>query len=161
MTTDTEALVRRAYHYAEGDVLDVQGFIDLFAEDGVFNGIGGVFSADQESYQISYRGEHLGDLLIFMSELAPDVHRELHRVNVLGDVVTVELSIQGTFLGPFETPVGVIQPTGAKLEIPTADFWYVRDGKILQFNCYVGVSVMLAQMGVLPDFASAVTAHAS
>jgi hypothetical protein len=29
VTTDTEALVRRAYHLAEGDVLDVQGFIDL------------------------------------------------------------------------------------------------------------------------------------
>ena len=42
MTTDTEALVRRAYHLAEGDVLDVQRFIDLFTEDGVFNGIGGV-----------------------------------------------------------------------------------------------------------------------
>ena len=25
MTTDIEALVRRAYHFAEGDVLDVQG----------------------------------------------------------------------------------------------------------------------------------------
>lgn len=36
MTTDTEALVRRAYHYAEGDVLDVRGFIDQFADDGVF-----------------------------------------------------------------------------------------------------------------------------
>jgi hypothetical protein len=35
VTTDTEALVRRAYHLAEGDVLDVQGFIDLVAEDGV------------------------------------------------------------------------------------------------------------------------------
>jgi len=34
--------VRRAYHFAEGDVLDVQGFIDLFAEDGASNGIGGV-----------------------------------------------------------------------------------------------------------------------
>ena len=34
MTTDTEALVRRAYLLAEGDVPDVQGFIDLFAEDG-------------------------------------------------------------------------------------------------------------------------------
>ena len=34
MTTDTEALVRRAYHMAEGDVLDARGFIDLFAEDG-------------------------------------------------------------------------------------------------------------------------------
>ena len=37
MTTDTETLVRRAYHFAQGDVLDIQGFIDLFAEDGVFN----------------------------------------------------------------------------------------------------------------------------
>jgi len=26
--------VRRAYRMAEGDVLDVRGFIDLFAEDG-------------------------------------------------------------------------------------------------------------------------------
>ena len=35
LTTDTEALVRRAYHMAQGDVLNIQGFIDLFAEDGV------------------------------------------------------------------------------------------------------------------------------
>jgi hypothetical protein len=56
VTTDNEALVRRAYHYAEGDVLDVHAFVDLFAEDGVFNGIGGVTA--QERYQ----GEHLGDV---------------------------------------------------------------------------------------------------
>ena len=42
MTYDNEAIVRHAYHLAEGDVLDAQGFIDLFAEDGVLNGIGGV-----------------------------------------------------------------------------------------------------------------------
>jgi hypothetical protein len=89
------------------------------------------------------------------------VHRELHRVNVLGDVVAIELSIQGTFLGPFETPAGVIQPTGAKLDIPTADFWYVRDGKIQEFNCHIGITTMFAQLGVLPDFASAVAASAT
>jgi hypothetical protein len=122
VTTDTEALVRRAYHLAEGDALDVQGFIDLFAEDGVLNGIGGV------SGQESYRGEQLGDVVVWMGKLVPDVHRELHRVNVLGDVVAIEVSIRGTFLGPFETPAGVIQPTGTKLDIPTADFRYVRDG---------------------------------
>ena len=44
-----------------------------------------------------------------MGKLFPDVHRELHRVNMLGDVVSIELSIQGTFLGAFETPAGVIQ----------------------------------------------------
>jgi hypothetical protein len=155
MTTGTEALVRRAYHLAEGDVLDVQGFIDLFAADGVFTGIGGPSGPE------SYRGEHLGDVVVFMGKFLPDVHRELHRVNVLGDVVAIELSIRGTFLGPFETPVGVIQPTGARLDIPAADFWYVRDGKIQEFNCHIGVAAMLAQLGVLPDFASAVAAPAA
>jgi SnoaL-like protein len=91
-----------------------------------------------------------------MGKLLPDVHRELHRVNVLGDVVAIELSIQGTLLGPFETPASVIQPTGATLDIPTADFWYVRDGKIQEFNCHVGTTTMFAQLGILPDFASAV-----
>jgi ketosteroid isomerase-like protein len=154
MATDTEALVRRAYHLAEGDVLDVQGFIDLFAQDGVFTGIGGVSGPE------SYRGEQLGDVVVFMGKFMPDVHRELHRVNVLGDVIAIEVSIQGTFLGPFETPAGVIQPTGAKLDIPTADFWYVRDGKIQEFNCHIGLSTMFAQMGVFPDFTSAVAASA-
>ncbi len=41
MTTGTEALVRRAYHLAEGDVLDVQGFnchigvSTMFAQMGI------------------------------------------------------------------------------------------------------------------------------
>ena len=34
MKTDAETVVRRAYHLAEGNVMDVQGFIDLFADDG-------------------------------------------------------------------------------------------------------------------------------
>ena len=152
MTTGTEALVRHAYHLAEGDVLDAQGFIGLFAEDRVFNGIGGV------SGQESLRGEEVGDVVVWVGKLLPDVHRELHRVNVFGDVVAIEVSIRGTFLGPFETPAGVIQPTGAKLDIPTADFWYVRDGKIQEFNCHIGFTTFFAQLGVLPDFASAVAA---
>jgi ketosteroid isomerase-like protein len=153
MTTDAEAIVRRAYHCAQGDVLDIEGFIDLFAEDGVFNGIGGV------SGQESYRGEQLGDVVVFMGKFLPGVHRELRRVNVLGDVVAIELSIRDAFLGPFETPTGVIQPTGARLDIPTADFWYVRDDKIQEFNCHIGTT-MFAHLGVLPDFTSAVTASA-
>jgi hypothetical protein len=44
MKTDAETVVRRAYHLAEGNVMDVQGFIDLFAADGVLN-------AGQESYR--------------------------------------------------------------------------------------------------------------
>ncbi|MFF2548129.1 ester cyclase [Kitasatospora sp. NPDC058063] len=149
MTADAETVVRAAYHAAEGDVLDVRGFIDLFTEDGVFNNV----VAGE-----SYRGEHLGDQVAFMGALAPDIHRELHRVHVMGDVVAVELTIEGTVTGPFETPAGTVWATGARLGIPTADFWYVQNGKVKEFNCYVGLSVMLAQLGVHPDFASAVTA---
>jgi ketosteroid isomerase-like protein len=147
MTHDNEAIVRHAYHTAEGNVLDLAGFAGSFAEDGVFNDV----VAPE-----SYRGQRLGDVLLQVAKPLPDVHRELHRVTVLGDVVVVELSIQGTFLGPLETPAGLVQPTGAKIDVPTADFWYLRDGKVETFNCYVGYSVMFAQMGVMPDFVSAV-----
>jgi hypothetical protein len=150
MTTDTEALVRRAYQLAEGTVMDVRGFMDLFAADGMINAGGE-----------SYRGEHLGDLVVSLGKQAPDVHRELHRVHAMGNLVAVELSIQGTFSGPFETPAGVLQLTGAKLDIPGADVWYVEGGKIKEFSCNVDRSSMLAQLSVHPGYASAVEAQAA
>ena len=51
-------------------------------------------------------------------------------------------------LGPLETPAGIVKPTGAKVDGPCADFWYLRDGKIEMFNCYIMLSTMRAQMGV-------------
>ena len=144
------AVVLRAYHLGEGDVLDAQGFMDLFAEDGVLNGIGGVEG------QTSLRGQQLGDLIVWLGKFLPDIHRELKQITVNGEVVSIELSIQGTFLGPFETPDGVIQPTGAKLDFPTADFWYLRNGKVEKFDCHIAFATLFAQLGVLPDFASAV-----
>ena len=149
VTTNAETIVRRAYRAAEGNVMDVQGFIDLFADDGVFNAVG----------QESFRGEHLGDPVVSMGKLAPNVHRELHQVHVIGNVVAIELSIRGTFTGQFEPPAGVIQGNGAKLDIPCTDFWYVENGKIKRFDCYVSSSIMLKQIGIQPDFASAVEAQ--
>ena len=49
MTYDNEASVRNAYHTAEGNVLDIPGWIGSFTEDGVFNNVTG---------EASYRGEH-------------------------------------------------------------------------------------------------------
>ena len=145
MTHDNEAIVRHAYHTAEGSVLDVAGFVGLFADDGVINlGHAGIEPLGLESY----RGEQLGDLVLSIAKYYPDIHRELHRVNVLGDMVAVELSIQGTFQQPLQTPAGVVQPTGAKVDGPCADFWYLRDGKIERFDCYIMFDTMRAQMGV-------------
>jgi ketosteroid isomerase-like protein len=146
MPYDNEAIVRHAYHTAEGSVLDVAAFVGGFAPDGVINlGHAGVDPSGVG--EESYRGEHLGDLVLRIAKLFPDIHRELHRVNVLGDMVAVELSIQGTFLGPLETPDGIVKPTGATVDGPCADFWYLRDGKIEMFNCYIMLSTMRAQMG--------------
>jgi hypothetical protein len=82
MTTDAETLVRRAYHAAEGNVMDVQGFTGLFTADGVIN----MGHAGQDLSGIgdeTYRGEQLGDIVLRVARLLPDIHRELHCVNVL------------------------------------------------------------------------------
>jgi hypothetical protein len=68
MTTDAETLVRRAYQLAEGNLIDVQGFADLFADDGEIN-----------AGTMNFRGEQLGWMVVFLAMFAPDVHRELHR----------------------------------------------------------------------------------
>ena len=146
MTYDNETIVRQAYHAAEGNVLDVAGFVGRFANDGVIN-LGHAGIELNGAGQESYRGERLGELVLRIARFFPDIHRELHRVNVLGDMVAVELSIQGTFLGPLETPAGIIEPTGAKVRGPCADFWYLRNGKIAMFNCYIMQDIMRAQMG--------------
>ncbi len=148
------AVVLQAYHDGEGASLDPQGFRDLFAEDGVLNGIGDVEG------QTSLRGAQLSGLITFLAQFLPDIHRELKEITVSGDVVSIELSIQGTFLGPFQTPAGVIQPTGAKIDFPTADFWYLRDGKVEVFDCHIAFTTLFAQLGILPDYASAVRASA-
>ena len=148
----SEEIVRAAYRTAEGNVQDLAGWRNAFTEHGVFNDI----AAGE-----SYTGDRLGDVVTYMANLLPDVHRELLRVHETGNLVVVELLIQGTFLGPLPTPAGPVAPTGAKVSIPTADFFYLRDGKIETFNCYVSMNIMLAQMGVYPDFAAAVAGGAA
>jgi hypothetical protein len=148
------AVVLRAYHDGEGTSLDPQGFRDLFAPDGVLNGIG------NEEGQTSLRGTQLSGLITFLAQFLPDIHRQLKQITVSGDVVSIELSIQGTFLGPFQTPAGEVKPTGARIDFPTADFWYLRNGKVEVFDCHIAFTTLFAQLGILPDYAAAVAASA-
>src|SRR6266540_195553 len=68
------AVVLRAYHDGEGDSVDPQGFRDLFGEDRVLNGIGGVEG------QTSLRGAQLSGLITFLAQFLPDIHRELKQL---------------------------------------------------------------------------------
>ncbi|QFZ17756.1 nuclear transport factor 2 family protein [Saccharothrix syringae] len=144
-----EEIVREAYRLAEGNVLDGAGFRALFTEDGTFN--------DVPNSQ-TFRGDQIPQALTGLAGIFPDIHRELLEVRALGDVVAVELRIQGTHLGGFPTPIGDIRPTGRRIDMPAADLWYLREGKIARFNCYNATSVMLAQIGAAPDFKSAIEA---
>ena len=159
-TYDNEAIVRHAYHTAEGSVLDVAGFAAGFAKEGVIN-LGHAGAEHSAVGAQTYRGDNLGEILLLIAKYIPDVHRELRRVNVLGGTVAVELSIQGTFLGPLKTPAGIVQPTGAKIDAPGADFWYLAGGKIERFDCYILVKTIFDQMGITTDFASAVARPAA
>jgi len=133
------AVVLGAYRDAEGGHLKVNAFINSFTKDGVFH--------DMVAGK-TYRGQALGDVLTNMAAIFPDVHRALYRITVNGDQISIELAIQGTFEGPLHTPAGIVQPNGAKINVPTADFWYLKDGKITKFDCYVGYTDMYAQMGI-------------
>lgn len=147
--TSNEDVVRAAYRLAEGDALDGEGFQALFAESGTFNDM---------PNGLTFRAEQIPQALAGLAGAFPDIHRELLEVHAVGDVVAVELRIQGTHLGAFPTPAGEIPPTGRRIDVPTADLWYLRDGKIETFNCYNAANVWLAQIGAHPDFESAIEA---
>ncbi|MFE3072545.1 nuclear transport factor 2 family protein [Streptomyces sp. NPDC059247] len=144
------AVVLRAYYSAEGSHMDIPTFVNSFAEDGVFNDM---------VTGVSYRGETLATVLPYMKGLFSDVHRDLKRITVNGDVISIELSIQGTFDGQLPTPAGVVRGNGHKVDAPTADFWYLKNGKVEAFNCFVGYSKMYSDMGVDFNWASAVDKH--
>ncbi|MFG1608332.1 ester cyclase [Actinoplanes sp. NPDC049265] len=147
--TSNEEVVREAYRLAEGNALDAGGFRALFTEDGTFNDI---------PNSLTFRGDQIPQAVNGFAGVFPDVHRELLEVHALGDVVAVELRIQGTHRGAFPTPAGEIPPTGNRIDVPTADLWFLRNGKIERFDCYNSANVLLAQIGADPDFKSAIVA---
>jgi len=50
----------------------------------------------------------------------PEMHRELYRFFSIGDIVVVELALQGTHKGPLQLPLGTIPPTGQRMNAPRA-----------------------------------------
>jgi ketosteroid isomerase-like protein len=137
--TANEAAVRKTYQVAEDK--NVPGFVDCFTGDGTFT---------DESIGVTYRGpKELGRTVEIYAKAFPDMHRELYAFYLIGDTVVVELALQGTHKGPLELPIGIIQPTGKRMNAPCCDVFQLTNGKIKSFNCYPSGTIVLTQLGVL------------
>ena len=92
---NNEQIIRRAYELAEK--VDVKGWVECFTPDGTFTDM---------SVGVTYRGPDgptgVGATVEVYAKAFPDMHRELFRFFSVGDVVIVELALQGTHKGPFQ-----------------------------------------------------------
>jgi predicted ester cyclase len=137
-----EQAVRAAYGVAEK--VDLKGWVDCFTSDGTFT---------DNSIGVTYRGPDgptgLAKTVEVYAKAFPDMHRELYRMVSVGDVIIVELALQGTHKGPLPTPMGILPPTGKRMDAPCCDVFELTGDKIKRFDCYPEGSVVLTQLGVI------------
>ena len=145
MNNDNVAAIRNAYAVAERK--DLKGWISLFTPDGAFvdNSVGA-----------TYRGRTLADPVRNYGTAFSNMHRELYRIYVDGNVVVVQLALQGT-TWPAALPFGMLPATGKQMDAPCCDVFELEDGKINRFDCYPEGSVILAQLGVLNNLDAALS----
>ena len=80
----------------------------------------------------------------------PGSQVEVRNVVAGEDGAVVEFVGRGVHGGPLQTPGGVIPPTGRTVEIPFADVWAARDGKLAGSRVYFDVLTILGQIGAAP-----------
>jgi ketosteroid isomerase-like protein len=141
-----EKLIRRLYHLAEATSKDTEAFVSMFADGGYFYDVAG---------GQKYYGSDIGVTVDVYAAAFPDMHRELDKLYFDGNVVIVELSLNGTNKGDLAMPAGTIPATGREMHTPCCDVFLIEDGKITSFHCYVAVPIMLAQLGVLMNLGAA------
>ena len=144
MTKNNVATVRNAYAVAER--MDLEGWISLFTPAGVFvdNSVGA-----------TYRGRELAELVRNYGTAFSNMHRELYRFYTDGNVVVVQLALQGTHDGPLQLPFGELPATGKQMDAPCCDVFELKDRKIKRFDCYQEGSIIFAQLGVLNNLDAA------
>jgi ketosteroid isomerase-like protein len=145
---DNKQIIRNAYKIAENK--DNGGWLAAFTPDGTFT---------DESIGVTYRGRDRVVPLENFGRAFSDMHRELYRLYVDGDLVVVQLALQGTHDGPLSVAGGVLEPTGKRMDAPCCDVFELVEGKINRFDCYPSGTVILAQLGVLGALDAAVHAE--
>src|ERR1700730_13433486 len=141
-----EQVIRRLYSLADAKSKDTPAFVSQFAPGGYFYDVG----AGKKYY-----GNNIGLTVDVYAAAFPDMHRELYSFYFSDNVVIVELSLNGTHKGNLVLPAGTIAPTGKEIHAPCCDVFYVTDGKVTSFHCYVAVPILLEQLGVFMNLQAA------
>ena len=145
MNLDNEQIVRKAYQIAEDK--DLEGWVAAFTDDGTFT---------DQSIGVTFRGpDGLPEQVENYARAFPDMHRELYQLYVSGNIVVVQLALQGTHLGPLHLPAGTLRPTAKRMDAPCCDVFELADGKIKRFDCYPEGSIVLTQLGVIGNLSAA------
>jgi predicted ester cyclase len=137
--TRNEQAIRTLYSLAEAKSKDTPKFVSMFTNDGYFYDV----AAGKKYY-----GRDIGVTVDVYATAFPDMHRELYDLHAIGDLVLVELSLNGTHKGDLVLPPGTIPPTGKTMRAPCCDVFRLKDGKVRSFHCYVAVPILLEQLGV-------------
>ena len=88
------------------------------------------------SVGVTNRGRDVADVVRNYGTAFSDMHRELYQIYADGNVVVVQLALQGTHDGPLQLPFGELPATGKHMDAPCCDVFELEDGKIKRFDCY-------------------------
>ena len=80
----------------------------------------------------------------------PDARLNLQSVVESGDTIAVEGTFTGTFTAPLRSPQGEVPPTGRAINVPYADFFTVRDGRVVSHRVYYDQVQLGTQLGLMP-----------
>ena len=141
-----EQVIRALYTLADGRSKDTPKFVAQFTDDGYFYDV----AAGKK-----YFGRDIGLTVDVYAAAFPDMHMELYDLHTFGDLVLVELSLNGTHNGDLVLPIGTLPPTRKVIRAPCCDVFHLKDGKVASFHCYVAVPILLEQLGVFLNLQAA------
>ena len=143
MSANRKLLDRYVERYNAGDL---DGVMDLYAEDAVQNMPDGTFVGRD-----AIRDRLAQELIAF-----PDVNHVVRSFVEQGDAFCDEWTFEGTHTAPLRLPDGSeLPPTGKRIEIKGMELVLVRDGKVILNTLYYDNLAVAAQLGVIPAGAAA------
>jgi steroid delta-isomerase-like uncharacterized protein len=143
MSVNSDLLNLYVERYNTGDL---DGVMDLYAEDAVQNMPDGAFEGRSAIH----------DRLAQELDAFSDVQHTVRSFVEQGDAFCDEWTFAGTHTGSVLLPDGSqLAPTGKRVEIAGMEFCAMRDGKLIVDTLYYDNMAVAAQLGLVPETALA------